>query len=323
MLFLLNKKEKKLKKISVIFFILIIAFLNYSLDTTNDIIELSLQQAINISLEKNLDIKNSKIELNNYLLSLQTVWNQFMPNGSFGLSFKDNLNDNKISLGISLNTSLNLNPSSFFNIVKVINEYKQGIISYEIAIRKFKIEIKRYYYNLIILEKNIKLKELELNNAKLIHNTNILKYNDGIISIIEKMKSEYNVSEKEIELKKAKNDYEIALIVFKNIVGIKDNINIKLITDLPELDITEQIKNFSLNNNLELEILKYDLKNIINTRNSYISSFFPSLGFSYSFSNSFTEPFTNLNYSSSISLSLSIFRQFITIFYFTNKYYKV
>lgn len=293
-----------MKKIILILTISLLSNL-YSQDNTSDkkIVRLSLKDSINLSLTKNLNIKNNKIDLDNYLLSLQTVWNQFMPGGSFGFSFRDNLIDNKLSFSISLNTSLNLNPSSFFNIVKVINEYKQGSINYEIALKKFIIEVKRYYYNLIIFKKNIELKEIELNNAKIFYNVSVSKYNDGIISIVDKMRSEYNLSEKEIELKKAKNNFEIALIVFKNIIGVEDNIDLELIENFQDINIGDDIKNSSLNNNLDIKKYEYDLKNIINTKNTIIASFFPSFNFSYSFS----MPFDNLyNYSSSFGISVSL-----------------
>jgi len=291
------------------FIISIFGYLLFTEEDINnkDILKLSLNDVLELSLNKNLTIRNSKIDLDNYLLSLQTVYNQFMPSLSFGFSVRDNLIDSKINLSLSVNSSLNLNPASFFNIVKAINDYKQGNITYEIALKKFKIEVKKYYYNLLILKKNIELKEIELNNARIVYNTILLKYNDGIISVVDKMKSEYNLSEKEIEFKKAKNNFEIALIVFKNIIGLEDNVEIELTDNLPEIDIAKNIKDVTLDNNLDLKKIEYDLKNSINTRNSYIASFFPSFGLSYSFSNSFAPPWDNfLNYSSSLNISLGL-----------------
>jgi outer membrane protein TolC len=320
--------ERQNMKYYMILILLIIPIMMNAFDLSQDnSIKLSVEDAISRASAGNLTLKNNKIDLNSSLLSLATVWNQFVPNTSLSASIgrKEDLNNSNTSktnasannLTAGFNTSLSISAKMAFNIYQAVIDYNSGRITYDQAKKKLEYDIKKSYYNLILLNEQILLYKKQINYRKTIYETNLLKYEKGMISEIDKLTSEYLYRSIITEYDSIADDYNANLLTFKKTLGLKSDSDIELIDKIPEfskLDY-ELLSGISPDNNSDVKNLVQNLKSRENLRNIYISSLTPTLNISYSLSSSFNKDLTKDNWfgnsanwdtSSSLNFSISI-----------------
>jgi outer membrane protein TolC len=329
--------EKKL----IILLTLLLGFYIYPLDqTTDNVIKLDIDTAISKALNHNFSLKNDKIDLDSKTLLLATSWNKFIPSTSLQGSIGTNKSLNSVttteivngkkrtstameetsnnSATLGFNTSLSLNAKTIFDINQLAIDWKNGLLTLDQARNQLKNNIKKYYYNLVILKEQLDLQNSLVENSKARFDTAILKLNLGVISELDKLKSEYDYKSALYNLSKMSTNYSSSLMQFKQLVGIDNNKKIDLITPIPDIKQLDfkKIPNESIEKNPDIIMLTQQLKSEENGRNSFIASLTPSLGFSYQFKTAFNkDPFANQWFadtyndwdkSNMFSLSLSI-----------------
>ena len=311
------------KIIFTVIYSTLVIFMVFSQDLSGDSssdnkksLALDINQAIDYGLKNNINLTNNKLELNNKLLSLATSFNQFLPDSSVGLSIgnsysnqsgQTNTQSNQ-SLNFNINTSLTLSSKMIFNIIQSSNDYNKGLITLSQAKLKLITDIKKSYYNLILLEQQLILKELELEGAKNLYDTALVQFNGNMISEIDKLKKEYSYKSLALEYEQNSINYKNTKDSFKQVLGIDSKKDIELSTNIPDLDKVFDLKqsDYKISDSLTVKSLLEDLKTSINTRNSYISLFTPSLSLGYSLSGNNNLQNTNFDLSHSLRLSLSL-----------------
>lgn len=306
-------------KISALILLLILTAFTFAEDLTpsKDAIKLDIDTAVAKAFENNLSLKNSQIDMNNKILTLATTWNQFIPNTSMSASLgrKDTTStitttthngatessretETTNSLSAGFNTSLSLNAKMIFDVYQSGLDYKSGKITVKQAKKELEHNVKKTYYNLVLLNEQLFLTEKQIEYAKSNYDTTLLKLEMGMVSEIDRLKSEYSYKSLLPEYSSTKNDYEIGLLNFAQMIGLTANVNIELISPIPEVSKIDydEIPKSTLENNLEIQLLKENLKSDKNSLNTYISSLTPSFGLSYSLSSSFSKDFTEDNW---------------------------
>ena len=299
--------------------VLAVALTAVGYDATTDgdgKVALSIDRAIEFALLNNLVQKNNAADLQTKLLSVATTWNYIVDAPSASVSINKGLShsfsgDGGASastegINIGINAGLTVSAGSIFKIIQIANDYNKGKLSYEQLKLKFIIEIKRAYYNLIVLEKQLELKELALTNAKILFDAAEMKYDNGVISEIDRLKSEYAYKTLIPELNRLKNSYKNSQNSFKQIIGIDIAQKIELSSDIPEFDgdIDQIIENFEIDNNAAVRSLVYDLNGAEYSRNNSIANIAPTFNLGYAFSGS--NDLQNADWKLSNSLKLSI-----------------
>jgi outer membrane protein TolC len=197
----------------------------------------------------------------------------------------------------SLNLKLDLSAKMVFDVTQTAIEYNTGKITLEKAKKEIKRDIKKNYYNLIILNENIKFLEKSLESAKKRYELTEKQFKNNIISELDKLNSEYNYKDITTEYIDKINNYENALLSFKKLLGIKSEFRIKLTEEIQISNEKKFLKNKDLNqyleNNLDIKLLKANINQKTNDRNSAIAQLTPIFSIEYLIDPKFsrTDPF--------------------------------
>jgi outer membrane protein TolC len=297
------------------FIILIITgfvlFAGFSMDQTGDAnnLKLDIDTAVSMALSNNLSLKNNKIDLNNKLLKMATSWNTLVPTTNLSVSMgqtnstatvltkRMTTTTNSLGAGFSLNFSLS--PQVGFEIVQTVLDYQTGKITYDQAKNTLITDINKAYYNIVLMKQQLDLKQKQMDNTKRNYDLSVIKLERGMISEIDKLKSEYAYKSVIPDYNTLNNTYITAIMNFKIMIGVKNEKDIELVSDIPEISKLDydKISSMSIENNSDLKILTQSLRTNENLRNTYISALFPSFGISYSASTNFNQDFTKDSWS--------------------------
>ncbi|OHD14864.1 MAG: hypothetical protein A2086_12335 [Spirochaetes bacterium GWD1_27_9] len=287
-----------------------------NIDQTDDTLVIDLQKCLSLTKKNNLDLKIEDIKLNNKKTSLYTSWNDFLPkiNGSTGIDNSIKPDKLTTSLKLNLNMSLSLNVSNFLNVNQTILDYKSSKITYNYAVKKVEIELTKSFYNILLSEEYIKIKNYSLKNSKNWYELAKKRYNNGEISEIDLLKSQYQYQNLAVEYENELKNHKISLLLLKQILNIDEEKEISIKGQIPEIkDFKfDELSKVDLTKNIDNQKLTFELESSKNQRNIKIANLTPSLSLGYSVGNSYTltsNPNNNWdtlssNFSVSISFSL-------------------
>ncbi len=298
-----------MKKI-IIFCLIISLYLSLNAEELNqdsNIIKLDIDDAISKAVEHNFSLKNNILDNESNLISAYSFWNKFLPNTSLSASIGNNYTyktitneitdevtnseDTTNSLSVGFNTSLTLGAKIVFDIRQTILDYNNGMVNYQITLNKLKINVKKFYYNLIILKDQLALENNKLDNAKRRYDATMIKYKIGVASEIDRLQSEYDYKSILFENKKADDSYNSNILELKQMLGLDTEKNIELISIIPEITSIDynELKKLPIEDNLEIQLIRQQLVSEQNVRNQYIASLTPSISFSYSATSAFNK----------------------------------
>jgi outer membrane protein TolC len=306
-----------MKKNILIAALIFTALLLHSQDASGDesgknIIKLDVETAVSKALINNLNLKNTDIDYKNKILSLATVWNQFIPSTTTQTSISQSqlitttgtTSSNNLNVGIDSTFSVGLSGKSILNIYQSVLDYQSGKITYEQAKKKLDYDVRKSYFNLVLLNDELDLLQKQIDASKSTYEITLAKSEKGMISEIDKLKSEYSYKSLLPTYKTKYNDFISAMLSFKNVIGLSADNNIEFSDKIPEMTELgfEKITDFSINNNHDIKTLNQTLKTSENTRNLYIAALFPSLDFSYTLSSQFDKDFTKNGWYNNLSI---------------------
>ena len=302
-----------MKTLTITILLFLISLFLYSDEVDQNTIMIDESKAVELFIKNNLELKESNISLENNKIDLATVWNDFIPQTKLGLSYSNNSTTSNVdytdakynnyetvldskSRGLNINTSYDLKASYFFNIVNTYLEYKSGKISYLKVKQNIKYEVRKSFYNLLVLEEQVKYKKEEVSNAEEKYKKNLIKFEAQMISEIDKLNSEYNYLSLQPELEDLNNQYQYMLSGFKNMLGIDNDRKIILVGELNENIDSESFetlvnKKFEIERNIDLQDIHNKIKIYQNARNNSISELTPtfSIGYNYDYSLDYSE----------------------------------
>lgn len=260
-------------------------------DTTSDF-EIDIKTAINLGLKNNLNLKSELLNLEKKRMASYTGWNTFIPDMSFTNTYsrmnsREKTNDtdpNDLNLAFNFNLSLTLNAKMFYSIYSTVLDYNDGKIQIKQAQKQLTRDIKKSYYNLLLLKRKIDLAEESLNTEKNIYDQAIIDYKRGLKSEYDLLSAQVSYETLKPDLINAKDDYYLAELSFKNVLGIKDDVKIRLCEDLEinqiKFDSKELIDKY-LSTGYDIQRLNLTKKMLLNQRKMGISALTPSFNFSF------------------------------------------
>lgn len=237
---------------------------------------------IQISKEK---IKNAKLSIIPFLPSLNFHWTE---NNQI---IKHNPDIHSKSINIELNQMIYDNGKSK---LKYLSTKSSSDLDYLLAlqtIREFSLSILEQYYNLLLQEETLKLKENLLSQTTNDYQIILFKFEKGLISKSEKLEYDISLRRLQNELNNSYSEYFLNKTNFSQLLNLPEAVQIKFNHDNKLLDdsilqfdgtnIVEKI----VENNLELrqitDMIKYqsDQKKILNR--FYIPSIYFSGGLNF------------------------------------------
>jgi len=254
---------------------------------------LKINEAVDLALENNISIKQSKLSLKLLEKQDKYSWNSVSPSLSVGSSFSDSLptgegSSNSMSYSVSGSASLRFTPSLFTTIRAAQLAYENGEKSLEDTKRSVELSVRQTFYSLLNMEETINSTQKSLDAAKRTYDSNLIKYNRGQMDQLSLLTSQYNYESKIPSMESAKNSYQNTLDSFKQVLGIDLKDEVKLdgsLDDILDINLSEDILNSDLD---KLPAVVSIYQNIKVTENSLAaarhSAYGPSVSASYSYS---------------------------------------
>lgn len=286
----------------------------FAQESNNDVKKLTVDEAVSLALENNISIKQSKMDLDLLAQKDKYSWASVAPsfslstgvNGSSSGTLKDFSTTKTDSLSWSASGSVRLSftPSLATSIKAAKLSLEAGELSYEAAKRQVELNVRKTFYSLVYFHENTELQERGLETAKKTYEANKEKYEQGRLSELVLLNSQYAYESKIPTVANLQTTYESNLDSFKLVLGLGLSQKIELdgsLYEVQSVQLDESILTGDLNNVPAIQTL---LKNIESAENSLAATKYSAYGPSVSLSGSAT-PSGGIKPSSDSRLSFS------------------
>lgn len=189
---------------------------------------LTLEECISLAKENNLSIKVQKNTLNDLKRKNETSWNSVSPSIKGDAAFQDDFTNKTESFSISGSLGLTLSTNLYSTIKGAKLNYENGLLTYNQAVKQIEMSVWKTFYDLIYKTEYFSFQSQNLLTAKKNYEQNLEKFKNGKISELDVMSSRVSYEQKKPVLEEARIDLTNNLELFKNIIGVDFDDEIKL-----------------------------------------------------------------------------------------------
>ena len=298
---------------------------------TGTIQTLTVDEAVRIALENNLSLKQNALDLGINKRNADRSWNSLLPalgasamishptsiTGSIEPASPAQLANRDVwTPGFSLSAGLTISVSVIENIRKAQSDYQTGLISNEAMRQEIELQVRKLFYQLIMLDSNRELAAQNLQNSQTRYEQTAALVRIGQSSKLDELSARVDMENLRPAAINTTILYENAMDSFKTILGIPAETNIALdgylsqtLVCAVELDRDNIIADTRSNGSLEASRLMQSIRSMEAQRNSVRSSaYIPNIRLSWS-----SSPLYNIqnnswsdNGSFSVSLGISV-----------------
>lgn len=203
---------------------------------------LDIDQAVILAADNNVSLKRQRLSLELLEKKNKSSWNSLSPSLSLSGSGEFDLNnDAAFAWAVNGGIRISFTPALFSSIKTAKLNYENGIFNYEQAIRAIELNVRKLFYSLILTEESLVQQKRNIESAHQRYKSNLEKYNKGQLSQVNLLTSQYNYESLLPAYESAVIAYENNLANFKQILGIEQNQEIKLIGNLEDFLTDGQI----------------------------------------------------------------------------------
>jgi len=278
--------------------------------------ELSLDDAVRLALEYNLDLRKTEIDLAASGYSEKNLWSEVFPtiSASAGAEFSnpffsDNGPDAQTTYSIGFGVSLGLNAGIPYAMKSIKLAHQGNILRYEDARNQLSIQITKIFYALVAEQNNLLLLEEVLNLAQRQYERSSISFRNGLTGELSLMQSRLAVENARYNLSAAGIAHNNNMTEFLAMLGassdtsvnLSGDVNIVRITADAEALIREHLPSRPdiIRSSREIQRLEYA------QRQSEMQSKAPSLNLSLNWNSSSFDPFIDrLRGSASLSIPI-------------------
>ena len=270
---------------------------------------LTLEECISLAKENNLSIKVQKNTLNDLKRKNETSWNSVSPSIKGDATFQDDFtNKTTESFSISGSLGLTLSTNLYSTIKGAKLNYENGLLTYNQAVKQIEMSVWKTFYDLIYKTEYFSFQSQNLLTAKKNYEQNLEKFKNGKISELDVMSSRVSYEQKKPVLEEARIDLTNNLELFKNIIGVDFDDEIKLDGSL---DFLLELKDIKLppkeNPSPDVQAAKFAVEiaenNLLAQR---FSSYSPVITGTYKYGQTLNIDNSLWNETSSLSVGVSI-----------------
>ena len=200
-----------------------------------EILNLTIEKAVEIALENNISVKKSSIDLEKAKIADRFSWNSISPSFQGGASYTSNLEENGESFSITGTASLNLSTNLFSTMKAARLNYESGLMNFEQTKRAVELSVRKTFYGLLYEKENIQLQKRGLETSRKQYQTNQEKFSNGKISELDVMTSRVRYEQKKPLVESAEITYRNDLSSFKQVLGIDQKVEIELSGNLDDV----------------------------------------------------------------------------------------
>lgn len=185
----------------IVILLLIISFNIYS----EEIFEqrkLGVDEAVTMAIQNNLMLAQQRLSLDTKKRIKDTTWNYFIPKVSLsgtlahpneapqGFSIEipgygtigDENPEHIWNVAFGLSASLTLSASMIYGIKQTSIDYETGVISLDMAERRITRDVKKIFYNILLMQENITLMEQSIEAMEDRYEQAVNNYENGLVS---------------------------------------------------------------------------------------------------------------------------------------------
>lgn len=210
--------------------------------------ELSLNEAIALALDYNLNLRKSRIDLASSGYSEKKLWAEIFPTISASASFQSRsplfsgdgfeFNENTRSYSTGVGLSLGLNAGIPYAMRSIKLAHQANLLKYEDARNQLSIQVTKKYYSLVGQKNNILLLEDDLRLSQRHYDRNQVSFRNGLTRELTVIQSRLAYENARLNLSSANISYNNNMAEFLAMLGIEqntlfvltDNVNIKRIS---------------------------------------------------------------------------------------------
>ena len=269
---------------------------------------LTLEECISLAKENNLSIKVHKNTLNDLKRKNETSWNSVSPSIKGDAAFQDDFTNKTESFAISGSLGFTLSTNLYSTIKGAKLNYENGLLTYNQAVKQIEMSVWKTFYDLIYKTEYFSFQSQNLLTAKKNYEQNLEKFKNGKISELDVMSSRVSYEQKKPVLEEARIDLTNNLELFKNIIGVDFDDEIKLDGSL---DFLLELKDIKLppkeNPSPDVQAAKFAVEiaenNLLAQR---FSSYSPVITGTYKYGQTLNIDNSLWNETSSLSVGVSI-----------------
>jgi len=266
---------------------LLMATTSFVLLSAQNIRTLSIDEAVSLSLDNNISIKQSKMDLDMLALKDKYSWNSVSPSLSANVNFTEPLAKfDQWSLTATGTLSLSITPSLATSIASAKLAYENGLLSYEATVRSVEKNVRSAFYSLLNDLETINSDKKTLDAAKRTYDSNLIKYNRGQLDQLTLLTSQYNYESKIPTVAADETAYQTSLDSLKQVLGIDLSQQIEIngnLDDILHFELDPEILNKNVDELPDVKKALQTIKNYeISIKGSKLSAYGPTVSLSYS-----------------------------------------
>ena len=273
-----------MKKIIITF---LLTFLSFAFVFAQDIKILTLEDAVSLSLQNNMSIKQSKMDLDLLALKDKYSWNSVSPSLTANVNFTEPVAAfDQWTLTATGTLSLSITPSLATSIASAKLAYENGLLSYEATVRSVEKNVRSAFYSLLNDLETISSDKKTLDAAKRTYDSNLIKYNRGQLDQLTLLTSQYNYESKIPTVAADETAYQTSLDSLKQVLGIDLSQQIEIngnLDDILHFELDPEILNQNVDELPDVKKALQAIKNYeISIKGAKLSAYGPTVSLSYS-----------------------------------------
>lgn len=247
-------------------------------------LELNADTAVEMALENNFSIRNEELSLRQKRRSMDNAWNYFLPSVSLSSSLSRSPYAETWSFSAGFSASLNLNVSLMQGMRQTVLNYEAGLLTLETAKRELSRDVRKAFYNLLVLQENMRITRLSLDKAEKLYLQTKANYENGRASRYTMLSAQVSWETMKPSYMEMENSYQQALNNFKQTIGmgIDGELSLSGSIEFEELSLDEKslIEKY-LGNRLDVQTKKKAIEILENSRKASLAALTPSLSLQY------------------------------------------
>ncbi len=238
-----------------------------------------LNELIELGLERSIEMQKEITSYQNSKSSLRSSYLGILPSASVTASKSKYIEDDwSRTSGFSLTKSIYLDEPTYFNIRQSLIDEKNSELALQEATKQIVFNIVSRYLGVLESQKSLEIHTENLKLQHKIYSQILAQFESGEKSILDLKQSEIDLIDYEIAVNEAENNLSKLRKDLFSYLNVQDE---EYDFAEPEFEEIESELNFT--DNLDMIILKNDLKSSKLSLFQTKLNFFPSLSFSYSY----------------------------------------
>ncbi len=191
--------------------------------------QVTVDRAVELAIANNLSLVSERLGVESRKLVRDTAWNRFIPTLSVGTSLtrlNDDPNDPtdlglpRWYLGLNLTAQLPLNMALQNGIRQTVLDYESGLLSLETAEKQLSRDVRKGFYNLLLLQANIELMGQNIEAARKRYAQAQANYRAGLVPEYTVLSAQVALENLKPALEELQNGYDAALGGFHLTLGL-------------------------------------------------------------------------------------------------------